>query len=431
MHPLEALTELFKRDKGFERLFSLFVKKYKSYERVEKGISVDLVDPSPEEKQAIGGFIGKDFSKRKSLKITAAQMEKAVLKTKFGKSSEGITFQEILEAYYGEPLVSNREQESLFLEEREAYFKRFQKKAASTIFSELVEWTLETKYNRFFHLYKQDKVALTKVMESLNHAFALFPLESEEYLPVFASRATGNPHAFDADESTGQMFIYALQIVNDWEIRNLNAEERAELLYAFHIMTDDLLNFVSVFHARGRNNNGKENLLLDGAVRENAFFHLPLKEVAKLDIVESASGNNRLFMIENSSVASHVVNEFVKHNKQEMIISGNGQFKIATWKFLNAFIKSGGVIYYSGDFDPEGILMAVRLKKRYGEKLIYWKYDVEHYHMSLSREPIAERRLKQLEGVTDPHLQDLIKEIKKQKRSGYQEKIIGSLTQLL
>ncbi|MCJ7843350.1 TIGR02679 domain-containing protein [Lederbergia sp. NSJ-179] len=387
-----------------------------------------LNNPTPEEKRALSGFLGKDYSKSKSIKLTAEKMEKAILKTKYGKTLESVSFQDILEAYHGEPLVSHREEERLFLTERKAYFDNLERGARSPLFIALIDWIRGTKHNRFYQMYNHERAALTKAMGHLNQAFALFPLASYEYLAVFSSNATGNPHAFDANENEGKLFIYALQIIHslesDWEIKELNAEERAELLYEFNIMTDDLLNFVSVFHASGKNKNGNENRLLYGAVQEKAFFHLPLKEIVKLGSVTSASGKNRLFMIENSSVASHVVSELLRYDINETIISGNGQFKIATLKFLDAFVKNGGAIYYSGDFDPEGILMAYKLRKRYGDSLHYWHYDVNHYHMALSQEPISARRLKQLNSIDDPALQPLIDEIKEIKQSGYQEKML-------
>lgn len=431
--PLEEITDIFKREKGFDRLFPLFIKKYKSYERVEKGISVILNNPSPEEKRAISGFLGKDYSKQNSIKLTAEKMEKAILKTKYGKSLDSVSFQEIVEAYHGEPLVSNREEEMLFLSERKTYFDKLESGASSHLFKALIDWIRRTKHNRFYQMYNHDRVALTKAMDHLDEAFALFPLESYEYLAVFASNATGNPHAFDVNENEGKLFVYALQIIHslesDWEIKELNAEERAELLYEFKIMTDDLLNFVSVFNAMGINKSGKENMLLSGATQEKSFFHLPLKEVVKLDSVTSASGKNRLFMIENSSVASHVVSELLKHDINETIVSGNGQFKIATLKLLDAFVENGGAIYYSGDYDPEGILMAFKLKKRYGDRLHYWNYDVHDYYMALSQEPISERRLKQLNNINDPALQPLIQEIKEIKRSSYQEKMLAKIVE--
>ncbi|HLQ70704.1 MAG TPA: TIGR02679 domain-containing protein [Bacillota bacterium] len=433
MSLLDEITDTFKREKGFDRLFSLFIKKYKSYERVEKGISVVVNNPTPEEKRAISGFIGKDYSKHGTIKLSAEKMEKAILKTKYGKVLDSISFQDIVASYHGEHLVSNREEEERFIEERETYFNAFERTARSNLMVTLLEWMRRTKHNRFYQLYKQDREALTHTMHHLNQAFALFPLENYEYLAVFASNATGNPHAFDTGENDGKLLIYALQIIRsierDTDIKELNAEERAELLYEFRIMPDDLLNFVSVFNATGKNKNGTDNLLLAGAVQEKSFFHLPLKEVVKLTRVESVSCANRLFMIENSSVASHVVSELIKGDIHETIISGNGQFKIATLKFLDAFVEGGGVIYYSGDFDPEGVLMAFKLKKRYGDRLRYWHYDVEAYHKALSHLPISDRRLRQLNMVADPALTPLIDGLKKIRRSGYQEKLLSDIVQ--
>ncbi len=428
---LDELIANFKREKGFDRLFSLFIEKYKSYERIEKGISVVLQQPTLEEKRALSGFLGKDYTKNKSIKLTAAKMKKAILQTKYAEVMETASFQDIVAAYHGEPLVSKREEEQRFFADRQAYFAVFEREAQSELFLKLLEWIKHTKHNRFYQMYTQNKDFLSKVLDDINRAFALFPLKEDEYLAVFAANATGNPHAFDSNEQSGKMFLYALQIIYSFErdskIRDLNAEERSELLYEFQIMTDNLLNFVSIFYAQGKNRDGTENQLLKGAVQELAFFHLPLKEVVKLDQVTSASGHNRVFIIENSSVAAQVVNELITHGHCETILSGNGQFKIATLKFLDAFVKNGGAIYYSGDFDPEGISMANRLKKRFGAQVHYWHYNVADYRLALSEEPISTRRLSQLTSIEDPELQPLIQAIRDTKKSGYQEKLLTSI----
>lgn len=432
MELLDEITEIFKGDKGFDRLFSLFLKKYNSYERVEKGISVVLQHPTEVEKRALSGLMGIDYSRQKSIKVSAEKMEKAILKTKYGKNLDEVPFQDILERYHGKALISNREAEEAFLAERKAYFEALKQNACSERFSLLLEWIMKIKHNRFSLLYQQNQEELTAVMKHLEKAFSLFPLQNDEYLAVFASKATGNPHAFDVDENEGKLFLYALQIIyslenNDWEIKELNAEERAQMLYHFRIMTDDLLNFVSVFHIEGKNKDGGKNLLLSGAVQEKAFFHLPLKEVAKLKKVQSASKDNRLFVIENSSVASHVVNELVKDGVKEAVVSGNGQFKIAALKLLDIFAANSGMIYYSGDYDPEGILMAYKLKKRYGDQLIYWNFDVRSYYLSNPVSVISDRRLKQLRAVEDAALEPLIRVLTEEKKSGYQEGVLMEL----
>ncbi|MFD1064784.1 TIGR02679 domain-containing protein [Oceanobacillus locisalsi] len=432
MAVLDEITAIFKGEKGFERLFSLFLQKYSSYERVEKGISVVLQNPTEVEKRALSGFIGADYSKNKSIRISAEKMEKAILKTKYGKQLEEVSFQDILERYHGKVLVSNREVEEAFLAEREAYFHAFKEQANIALFLRLLEWITNTKSNRFYQLYQHNQQELTAVLKHLEKAFSMFPLEDDEYLAVFASKAAGNPHAFDADENEGKLFLYALQIIytfenDDWTIKDLNAEERAQMLYHYGIMTDDLLNFVSVFQLAGKNKDGSENGLLAGAVQEQAFFHLPLKEVAKLGEAQSISEVNRLFVIENSSVASHVANELIKDNVEETIVSGNGQFKIATLKLLDIFVAGGGVIYYSGDYDPEGILMAYRLKQRYGDQLVYWKFDVDSYYLSNPVKLVSERRLKQLRTVEDTALEPVIRTLMEERKSGYQESVLMEL----
>lgn len=432
MTPQEEIIEIFKKDEGFKRLFSLFLKKYNSYERVEKGISVILQNPAEYEKQAISGLLGEDYSKHQSIKVHAGKIERELLKTKYGKQVDNISFQDILEGYYGRPLVSRREVTETFISEREAYFTALKHNTASEMFIRLIEWILSSKNNRFYQLYAQDIKQFKIDMKYIEKAFDMMPLDPMEYLPVFASKITGDPHGFDTNRTSGKMFINALQAVymsydKEWSIHDLNAEERTQILYHYGIMPNDLLNYVSVFHVVGENKNGRENKLLAGAAEERAFIHLPLKEVAKLKKVESASQDNCLYVIENASVASYVTSELVKAGDEKAVISGNGQFKIATLKLMDVFISGGGIIYYSGDYDPEGILMAYKLKQRYGDQLIYWGFETELYHQSNPSKHISDRRLSQLKKIEDDNLRPLIESLSDNKKIGYQEEVMEEL----
>lgn len=432
MTPQEEIIELFKKDEGFKRLFSLFLKKYDSYERVEKGISVILRNPAEYEKQAISGLLGEDYSQHQSIKVHAGRIEQALLKTKYGKKVGHISFQDILEGYYGRPLVSKREMTENFLSEREQYFATLKQNASSKMFAGLIEWIMSSKNNRFYQLYAQDIKQFKINMKYIESAFDMLPLDPMEYLPVLASKVTGDPHGFDSDQTAGKMFMIALQVIytfydKDWLIHDLNAEERTQVFYHFGVMPNDLLNYVSVFHIVGENKNGRENKLLAGSTEENAFIHLPLKEIAKLKKVKSASEDNCLYVIENASVASYIVSELIKAGHEKAVISGNGQLKIATLKLMDIFTSEGGVIYYSGDYDPEGILMAYKLKQRYGDQLIYWGFEPKLYHQSKPSKQMSERRLSQLKKIEDDYLKPLIASLLDNKKIGYQEEVMEEL----
>ncbi len=46
---------------------------------------------------------------------------------------------------------------------------------------------------------------------------------------------------------------------------------------------------------------------------------------------------------------------------------------------MDKLVENGVRIYYSGDLDREGIIMADKLKLRYESKLVLWRYGVEDY----------------------------------------------------
>ena len=81
-------------------------------------------------------------------------------------------------------------------------------------------------------------------------------------------------------------------------------------------------------------------------------------------------------------------------------------------------------MYYAGDFDPEGILIADKLKQRYKDNLHLWKSSVEEYRAILSSSSISEKRLLSLQSCRSEELQALCRELEQYKYSGYQEALL-------
>jgi hypothetical protein len=90
-------------------------------------------------------------------------------------------------------------------------------------------------------------------------------------------------------------------------------------------------------------------------------------------------------------------------------------------------LDSGAEIYYSGDTDPDGIRIADRLWKKYGDRIHVWRMSEEDYVKSLSEEEIGNVSIKKLETVENPVLRKTAKEVRKKKRAGYQENILKDL----
>jgi len=87
---------------------------------------------------------------------------------------------------------------------------------------------------------------------------------------------------------------------------------------------------------------------------------------------------------------------------------------------LNKLVEANIVLYYSGDFDPEGIQIADKLKQRYKENIILWHYDEGSYKTCISKKKISERRLSMLDKINNHDLAHISFFIKQEKRSNYQ-----------
>jgi len=98
-------------------------------------------------------------------------------------------------------------------------------------------------------------------------------------------------------------------------------------------------------------------------------------------------------------------------------------------KLLDLLASSGAKLYYSGDFDPEGLAMAERLQERYGQAVTLWRFSVEDYRAANPVVDLTPERLAKLASVTSTPLQPLKEEMAETKKAGYQEAIIGRLTE--
>ena len=91
------------------------------------------------------------------------------------------------------------------------------------------------------------------------------------------------------------------------------------------------------------------------------------------------------------------------------------------------FLKEKHSFYYHGDFDPEGLLIAQRLKERYGERLRLWNYRADWYERYLSDVNLSEVRMRKLEKVYLPELLEVKMQMQKRKRAAYQEAMLDML----
>lgn len=246
--------------------------------------------------------------------------------------------------------------------------------------------------------------------------------EQKIYLAVFAAMLTGNPHAFDRGTVGGR--ILEQMIHRSLEQRNLLIEgteifpayKRQKSFLAAGILLDDVSNYAMVCNVEAVKKDGTIHMGMDGFQKEKDMLQVPLGVIS--DWKEVRCLQQKIYIVENPSVFAMLCGK-----AECSCMCMNGQPRLAGLMLLDLLEKSGTTIYYSGDLDPEGILIAQKLADYYRGKFHFWHMDPEDYNKSRSEEVISDRRMKILDKITDVRLISVVDEIKKYKTAGYQERI--------
>ena len=202
------------------------------------------------------------------------------------------------------------------------------------------------------------------------------------------------------------------------EQKPASSEKRAMLLYQAGILNDDVSNHVLCYG------------LVCGHSGWAGFSGLGEPLVATLAnlnrLTDIKARHGKVYVFENPAVFSSVLD---KLSIEVSLICTYGQVKIAALVLMDMLAQSGCKIFYSGDFDPEGLMIADKLKRRYKENLILWRYRAEDYLDAKSENPIDAARLKKLDSLEDKELITLAMSIKEHGMAGYQERLIEALYQ--
>ena len=156
---------------------------------------------------------------------------------------------------------------------------------------------------------------------------------------------------------------------------------------------------------------------IEGFLREQEPVRLTLRTLG--GIGEIRAQQKDIYVVENPAVFSVLTSQ----NPACAVVCVSGQPRLAALLLLD-FLKENHRFWYAGDFDPEGLLIAQRLKERYGETLHFWKYEVQWYEQYLSSVRLSESRIKKLEHVYMQELQDIKEGMQKRKRAAYQETML-------
>ena len=463
---LNEAAAFFRQDVGYERLFTGLIEKYRSLGRL--GGTVRLERLTSREQEVLSAFFRRDYHGHDIAIISVSEMAQALEQTRFA----GIELKALLDAYAGETILSKAEATGLYEYRKEQYFIGLKGEFYHPYCWLWLDSILrkETGTRGIHRAYDQDSDGLYQVLVNVLKALEEAPLQVEvevaaeagpatggsecgagggrgqgagraiyERLPVFASRITGDPHAFDIGKDAGRFLVAALQIIRSKQdmgyeiLSSPSAEEITELLDHFGLVRDDLLNFVTCTGILGYSSERNPLPLWQAAMEAGSVLNVPLREMVKAHACRpgkwrdrTCQEGDRVFVVENSGVFSAILDTFTGAKMLPPMVCTHGQSTLATLLLLDKLAENS-ILLYSGDFDPEGLQMAQRLVQRYRGRIRLWRYTEEDYELAISQVRLSPRRLGKLGSIKVHELLPVAEVLRQRGRAGYQEALLDRL----
>ena len=406
-------VDYFKQGPVWEKVFKGFYGKYESYGYFAG--TVKLTNLKGKDIEALEGFFCRNYHGQKSVSISADRFKTALLKSRF----ESVTPERLLEVYFDKKPVGKKEQRELLRGRKESIAEELIIRYAGTPAGEcigditrIVKWDKNTKLDE----WKKLLILAADIINSLPYRDG-----RAMYLAVYATIVTGNPHAFDMGTDGGKLLASVIQ----YDLKNRGIDVRES--QAFHsykrqksyletgIMIDDISNYAMLCGIRAWKQHVHQGM--EGFYEENDPVIVPLSVVVKWDRIWCP--DNTIYIVENPSVYAMLCSR--SDNNAYMCM--NGQPRLASLIVMELLAKCGVTVYYAGDFDPEGLLIAEKLASYYEGEFHYWHMSKEDYELCRSEQGISQKRLKMLENITDERLLPVAGEIAMCKKAGYQEKL--------
>lgn len=416
----------FKQNPAYKRIFEAMLKQWKSYGRCAG--TIHILNATEAEKEALGSVIGKTYYEN-DISFKFKEFEDALQNTIFS----GTQMLKLLESYFGYCITTNKEVDRIKNEKRTQFFLQLQEEltnhlndanSALTYVAHIQE-KKDSVYSLIMREYKKDqKQAITIVVNAWKAVEHISNCQRIR-LAVLATNVCGLPHYFDRDTTQGKCLLYVLSYVQQIDFPK-GAEEIANLYYAFHILPDDISNFTTAYgiHLYGEFGIHKA---YEAFIEQKEPYLVSLSNLN--NIVRADSTNKVVYIVENQMLFSQICEEI--KDADVSILCTSGQLKIASLLLVDMLCQSNCELYYAGDFDPEGILIADRVIARNPSCIHPWFYRIQDYEKAISKESISDERLKQLQHVSNEELQNIVDCMLHKKRAGYQEALLDSMVRFI
>lgn len=399
------LATYLKSKKGLIRLIKKLKEKYVLLSRPSGTIIINNI--TEEESIDISNLLGKRVPINEDLKTSFKEITKKINEGKY----RNFDWIEVLNIYFDEKIITKEEHKINIKQEEIEFYENIYINNKDRKYLEDVKKIIEKDemINKMVkQKYHSNKYKLT---EEINNILLLldnipsFPTS----LAVYSS-LTGNPHYLDLNKNTSTLFLKILSKIKNIEYENKN-EIKINLLSEINVYTDPISNYTIAYKLIG-------NKILNELNESNEIINLNLLNIKKLDYI--TTNNKKVYVFENPSILTSLM-----HLNIPIVIT-SGIPNISLYTLLQKLEESNTKIYYNGDFDPEGLLIAEKLKLRFSNLELFC-YDTVDYNNAKSKEKISNARLKKIENITAKELQEIKGLLKENKISAYQEQNIDRI----
>lgn len=413
---ISACAAYFKERSAYKRIMEEMLRKYRGLGRV--GGRVSLNDATEAECQAVRSFFGRSFSSPLEFKLQ--EFEDALQSTPY----RGVSLPELLEAYFDSPILTRREEREQKAKSMADVINNVDKAVGNEICSRWLHSLLESRSNGYA-LVRKYPVSDDPERVLIQACRSLVWLESHKdqtvRLAVLSAQVTSDPHALDIDTVAGKLLLYLLAFREKVNFPS-RAEQRDSLYYQSGILCDSISSSVT-----------QTGLVLCVDDKEHPAFQsfrllhevctLTLTNLSGLTAASSPSG--RVYLVENQMVFSQLCDHIQAFHSP--LVCTSGQPQVAVLRLLDLLAASGTKLFYSGDFDGEGLSIAERLMIRYPDSLQLWHMEPDDYEVARSEKKLEEARLQSLYNITSEVLASTAGAILKKGYAGYQELILPFL----
>lgn len=417
---LEDCVSYFKSNKAYKRILGKIKEKYISIGTF--GGTFKLENITEDEKKALIDLLGQKFYLNKTHTIKVNDIVESLKCTKF----EDVDFYEMLCMYFGEKILINKDIKEINRLKKDNFFRNLRDCVDDNIYNFIVD-SFKDKvsgcYNLLNNKYNEDGTGerLLKELIHLSDINSKLICNSKLRIAVLASVVTGNPHALDENMFLNKILTYYLCRKSKIKYPK-NAEEKNSLFYENNILKDDISNntlAAGIFLYTLQDN---ELVECEGWNRLAEGYEPIVLSLVNLNKVNALIPMNSNVIIVENPTAFMKLHDILSNNDNKCsLICSNGQINLSTLFILDMLNINDCMLYYSGDYDPEGLLIADKLLERYKNKIEPIFYSVDIYKSVISNEKIDDRRLKQLDRIKDSRLIPIAECIKKEKRAAYQE----------